>query len=992
MNKWYGLCLSMLTVCLPAPLLADTPSVAYGKSAELAISVPGSEEWRVALRPAAPRLLDAQPLTLQGVVLWPQGGLSMVGKGRQLQLWSDSPVVNEVALPADIRAAWSGEGQSAVIQLDDDSVVLARRAGDHLQWVQGPKAVGHWQAAYLYAPDRLAVIQSGNLQLWRKLKTDWRVEGRLPLNCDGRAMAVRERSLLLACGAAGLVAVDLSRAGPVKQGEYSSGGRVVDLWLEGDVAYLANAEQGVTVVDISKPAAMRWLGSNNKFGPAYQLSPGVQGLMVRGAGGRVTLLDLMPLNQPAIVSQFDAGAADSLVNLGKQALVVTGQQLQRWQIGDAQMPLLNSSGNNLGGSRRVQIRDHLAYVADWFSGLHIYDISNPLAPRHLSNLHMPGSAKGVLLMDNYAFVGDDDNGLQVIDISNPAKPRWVTNLPTAGLAYTMRRADHLLYLADHRGGWNIIDISEPSAPKLLVNVDTPGKAWSLELYKNYLYVADDDTGVLIYDVSDPARPQQVGVFATGGFAEDVVIRGDTAYVAFFDQGVYLLDLKNPAKPQIISHLPSYGNARGIDVQGERLYLADWDAGLLVIDISNSKAPRIMGQLDTQGAAWGVAVQGGMAYVMDWWGGVKVVDVSNDRRPTLVSEYHQRGVLEQIVVSKGYAWVIGAQAGLQVFDVNNPDGPIWMAAIDLDGAARAIALGEKRAYISTANRRLIVIDISNPFQPVIRAQHTLQTPVVRMQASAGVLYTLDETGVVSYWDVTNDQTLTALGSFTAEYRDLSLQRDRLALLSDKVVELLDISQPARPQRKAQAPSAPENTMVRLADGIVYLAGEASEIRQLIQDGEGRLKEVARYQPRERIVDMQPSGRQLWLSGVSSGAMVLEFGAGRPWISQIYPAAVTPGNIAVDNQAIFMVGSERMLSARRMPALGKTTENGSMTIYIPEGLALGGYDLLLQAADGTLQWRSPAFSVKLKLGGKSSYTLDQFRKSLKTERQLPIEQGK
>ena len=72
-----------------------------------------------------------------------------------------------------------------------------------------------------------------------------------------------------------------------------------------------------------------------------------------------------------------------------------------------------------GYARKLFINDHYLYLADWYSGLHIYDIAYPYKPVHLTNIHTPGSPKGIYVRDNIAYVGDDDHGLQIIDVSNP---------------------------------------------------------------------------------------------------------------------------------------------------------------------------------------------------------------------------------------------------------------------------------------------------------------------------------------------------------------------------------------------------------------------------------------------------------------------------------------------------------------------------------------------------------------------------------------------
>lgn len=67
----------------------------------------------------------------------------------------------------------------------------------------------------------------------------------------------------------------------------------------------------------------------------------------------------------------------------------------------------------------VAINGNYAYVTDSTAGLHIIDISNPLAPTHIATYDSDGIAQDVAVSGSYAYLADDLNGgLKVIDISN----------------------------------------------------------------------------------------------------------------------------------------------------------------------------------------------------------------------------------------------------------------------------------------------------------------------------------------------------------------------------------------------------------------------------------------------------------------------------------------------------------------------------------------------------------------------------------------------
>src|SRR3989304_8341189 len=57
--------------------------------------------------------------------------------------------------------------------------------------------------------------------------------------------------------------------------------------------------------------------------------------------------------------------------------------------------------NTKGGyARKLFLKDNYLYLADWYSGMHIYDVTFPYKPVHISNIHTPGSPKGIFVKED----------------------------------------------------------------------------------------------------------------------------------------------------------------------------------------------------------------------------------------------------------------------------------------------------------------------------------------------------------------------------------------------------------------------------------------------------------------------------------------------------------------------------------------------------------------------------------------------------------------
>ncbi len=442
---------------------------------------------------------------------------------------------------------------------------------------------------------------------------------------------------------------------------YRTTGPALDLAVGDGLAYIASGAQGLTVLDINEPEHPLWMGSHQKLGRLVRVvaQPGRQ-LLALNDEGVLFRLDVSNPAEPTTLGSWRSSTAVLDIALRTDLAFVLGrEQIDIIDFGSESPQISNEGldfgqGVNFGGERRAFIDNGLAYVADWFSGIHIYDIRRPELPQLLSSFHTPGSPKGIVVRDGIAFVADDDHGLQIIDVSNPLNPKQISTLLTRGLGYTPKLAGSLLYLASHWGGFQIIDISDVTAPRLLSEFDTPGKSWSIEVREQIAYVADDDAGLLIFDVSDPTAPRQIGRFAPGGAAEEVLIRDQLAYVAFFEEGLYLLDISDPSQPREIAHLNLPGNSRGLDRVGDTLFVAGWLAGVQSIDVSDPSQPRLLTAYDTRGATWGLKVSGQHLYAMDWWGGILVLDISNPSQLRAIGGYHSRGQVNAIAIRAGQA--------------------------------------------------------------------------------------------------------------------------------------------------------------------------------------------------------------------------------------------------------------------------------------------------------------------------------------------------
>ena len=1012
----------LLTGCAAVPvgsrITGLSPSVLQqGKATQITVQV---EQWAPDTQLV---LMPAGPYVTHRLATLPALPQAMVTNGSQAYLATADRQLFIVDFPSQTDSVRT-LGQFSLIapatQLHIiNQQLLAVLANGSLQWWDMSRPAAPVMLATLISPGKLLDVQTdaqnvyllldtgaGTTQLQRWIfasTTSLRLDRKWSLPLAAHAFVVRGQHLWTV-GAEGIAVMNINGEQALLKDIQTTSGISDDVQLQDQLALVADGRGGLVLFDISEPDVLQWRGSFNKRGAIRGFSTDKESaddksaLLVLHNGG-VLRLNLDNPELPGSGAAFHTDTPIILSTLQDDvALLATESGVQRVMMLGGGDGAISSEGLNLGGSRRgvfgtgSRDRENILYVADWFSGLHLYDISNPRQLRHLSNYHTPGSSKGVTLLGNYALVGDDDQGLQIIDIENPHHPLWTAELPPEamaklGLAYTMKLVDKTLYLADHRGGFHIIDLSDIKHPQRLGGYDTPGKAWDIDVANGVAFVADDSAGLLMFDVSDSSNPEPFAQFNPGGQAEAVALQDGRAYVAFFDKGLYTLDVRDPHQARIIGHTPIPGNARGLELGDGLVYVASWEAGLQIVDTRDSVVPRIIGSFDTDGAAWGVKVKDGYAYVLDWWGGIKVVDVGQPSWPTYVGRYQARGTLQQLRSKGGYLYAASGIGGLQVYDIKNPLNPVWVTGLDIDDHAQGLWLEDEHAYVAAGEDGVIIVDIRNPFYA--RQTGHIDTPAATaVIADNGYLYIADDQLGLLVMDASNPQRPVEVVAYNVLVQDMWLHEQTLWLVTDMGLSGWEVSADGRLSQKITLSG--EFVAVRAQDDLVVAATRAGVVNLWRRTLQG-LDVLGQYVSNDVVTGLQLDGRLLYLLGPRDGLQAVDIRQpGSARLVTAYPATGNHTRFVIARGAAFLAGEEKLASVTLLPPLAVTVKNEKeLSVQIPAKLPQGDYHLLVAGRAGYRQVLPNALKLQFTAPGKKNITLDAFRQMLKSPLKAPVE---
>ncbi len=795
-------------------------------------------------------------------------------------------------------------------------------------------------------------------------------------------------SRLLAVDGRDIVAFDVSLDGKLRyRSTYRAVSSVLDIVVHRDTAYLALQGGELLLLDVTDPGQLVWLGSHANLADIRWLSYNDKKVLAATNQGVQYLIDVNNPAQPVVINSFSepgnkwrqAALLDdgSSVGLVAGALRVVDLSFSAPQISNENLDF--GQGVNFGGQRRAVIQDNIMYVADWFSGIHIYDISQADNPQLLSSFHTPGSPKGIVVRNGYAYVADDDYGLQIIDVSRPSNPSHVSELITGGLAYTPVLVGERLFLASHHGGFHIIDVSDVAAPKVIAEYDTPGKAWSLAVKDEIVYVADTTSGLLIFDVSNPGAIKHVTSFAPGYNAEDILIRGDVAYVAFFDGGLYILDIKDPYAPNVLSHVKTPGNARGLALKGDYLYLADWRAGMHIIDVADNSQPVILGSYDTKGASWGVKVENDHAYVLDWWGGLVVLDVSSKKSPALVLEYNQRGIVQQTATFDNYLIAVSGEGSLQVFDIKNPLHPTWITTLDSINQASALTLMGRVAYVADDSTEITAVDLSDPFNIELSGTIKISNKIDSIKNSQGKIYTADYGSGLTILDPKRPeyqlQYKTELNDFC--FDDTSIY---IAVASKGILKLdKQTLKPTGHYMKGHDISRV------VSDGSTLFTSDMSGKVSVFDLNSEIL--VSEYEALEPVVDMALQEGRLYVVLATRELLVFDYRKNkRLALDSRYELNNPVSDMTLHKDILYFSGAKMITALKPLAALQISSESdNTFKATLPENMAEGGYDVVVMSDSKVQQRFHNVFEIKSPRFSKPKISNEKYKQLLQQQLQ-------
>ena len=446
--------------------------------------------------PRNPRLLGARKTT-EARAAYLKGNYAFVADGpgglKVLDVSDPSQPARLAAM--ETRDAWDLVGRGDLLYLADGrGGLLTVDVADP----RSPVALGR-----LPSPDARAVALYGDLVLLADGEQGLKVidvsrpaEPVLVGTCNLRGavdVACGGQQAFIAGTAEGIVVVDLSDARrPLPTGSIG-GGRAGAVEAAGDCVFAVD-DRGLSTLRALAQGSSYPVASAVPAGKAFRVTLSGQFAYVAGHAAGVSVIDV---STPAAVGPDSLVAACPTeyamdAEVGDGWLYIADGRRGIKVIGLSAGPAPRSRPSCTPEERPPEWpwRENLLYVAAGAEGLKVVDVSNPRQPVQIAE-SPSRDARDVAVRGDQLLVADAEEGLLLFDVANPASPRRTASLPSVrGRRLVIRETKAFLV---GPLGLHIVELAPGREPRPLGSYETP-HAEDVALEGPYVYLAEGRQG------------------------------------------------------------------------------------------------------------------------------------------------------------------------------------------------------------------------------------------------------------------------------------------------------------------------------------------------------------------------------------------------------------------------------------------------------------------------------------------------------------------
>ncbi|MCX6646879.1 MAG: hypothetical protein NTY09_11100 [bacterium] len=426
---------------------------------------------------------------------------------------------------------------------------------------------------------------------------------------------------------------------------------------------------------------------------------------------------------------------------------------------------------------------------------------------------------------NYLFIAAYFNGIQVYDITNPDNPVWVRQIPIPGFSevFDMTISGGYLYAATYYQNVMVIDIDPIDQASVVGSLDTSPVGIAIACNGTTVYTAGPtypDGEFSIVDATDPTAPTETISLPLVGYPVAVEYSIGYAYVVT-DSNFYIIDVDPPASASIVTTIATGGNGQNVAIDGGYAYLAN-NIGLQIVDIDPPVSASIINTVTLGDSCYAVDVKDGYAFAADMSSGIEIVDVDPPGAASVVNSVLYPGFMSEARINGNYL-IAGALGRTLMIDITNPMAASINKVIDYPGSVFEVAASGITMLLANADCGTLVVDVSNPEDPQIaNSLDIMQSWAVDIDGNYG--YTLGGAGL-SIIDMSTPGSETVIKEVfvsNGSMEVLAASGYAYVAASSQGLVIVDVDPPATASVVATVPTTLQANGVDIYNGYAFVA--------------------------------------------------------------------------------------------------------------------------------------------------------------------------
>ncbi|NHK32931.1 MAG: hypothetical protein FK730_16410 [Asgard group archaeon] len=512
---------------------------------------------------------------------------------------------------------------------------------------------------------------------------------------------------------------------PKKLASYKTAGNALEVHVKDGFAYVSQSFYGVAVINIENPSNPYLASTISPGGLVREIDIRDNLLHIITDYSGFFLYDIRDPYYPVYVSHYNSPYLHTGISvLNKYICLATfGFGVEILDLTFTTSPFLigywNESFSPTYGVFATIINDQkFAFLASSHNGLEIINFTNPYEPVKIGSFYVSGTFHNVRVKDSIAYCSTFEKGLLLLNISDLSEPVEIATYDTEYLTVDCSLENSTCVIADRFGGVKILDVSDPNNIILQSKFFDHGFAFKILLQDNLAFIADRNGGMEILNISDSIDPQKISQYQRTDFSViDVTIKDDLAILTEYDQGLEFVNISDITNPVKITSYVSGNYMRTCTIKDDLVFIGSLNKTLEVLDISLFPAISLVGQytfsMDNPNV-YDLLIQDDIL-IVGFSQGCMLLNISNPSSITEIDSYINSQTIYDIVMDDHLLFCANSANGLEILNMTN-NQLTRVSGLDTFGYAHDVLLDNELIYLATQSNGIEVINVSDINNP------------------------------------------------------------------------------------------------------------------------------------------------------------------------------------------------------------------------------------------------------------------------------------